>query len=56
VTRPPATFTCIDCEGTAHLITYLPEDDDLEPGTPIAYRCGDCWERFDVVWEGDEDE
>ncbi len=57
VSRPPETFTCVDCGGTTHLITFLPEDEEVEPGTPLAYRCGDCMERFDVIWEdsgGDE--
>jgi len=53
---PPETFTCIDCGGVAHLISFVPEDGDLEPGTPLAYRCSDCFERFDVVWEGDDDD
>jgi DNA-directed RNA polymerase subunit RPC12/RpoP len=54
---PPSTYVCIDCGGTAHLITFLPEDDEVEPGTPLAYRCSDCMERFDVIWEeGDGDE
>ncbi len=54
--RPPDTFTCIDCGGVAHLITFLPAENDVEPGTPLAYRCGDCMERFDVVWEEGDDE
>ncbi len=54
---PPSTYVCIDCGGTAHLITFLPEDGEVEPGTPLAYRCSDCMERFDVIWEeGDGDE
>lgn len=53
----PSTYVCIDCGGTAHLITFLPEDGEVEPGTPLAYRCSDCMERFDVIWEeGDGDE
>jgi hypothetical protein len=47
-------ITCIDCSGTAHLISFLPEDEPPEPGTAIAYRCADCGERLDVVWEEDE--
>jgi hypothetical protein len=56
MSRPPDTFTCVDCGGVAHLITFLPEDDVLEPGTSLAYRCGDCMERFDVIWEEDDDD
>lgn len=52
---PPATITCVECNGTAHLISFLPVDEALEPGYPLAYRCGDCAERLDLVWEVDED-
>lgn len=51
---PPETITCVECGGTAHLISFLPEDESLEPGTPVAYRCEDCAERLDVVWEDDD--
>jgi hypothetical protein len=56
LSTPPETFTCVDCGGAAHLISFLPEDDVIEPGTPLAYRCSDCLERFDVIWEGEGDE
>jgi hypothetical protein len=56
VSGPPPVIDCVDCGGQAHLISYLPTDEDPPPGTPIAYRCGDCWERFDVIWAADEDE
>jgi hypothetical protein len=52
--RPPTEFTCVDCLGTAHLISFLPSDGEVEPGTALAYRCADCNERFDVVIEEDE--
>ncbi len=42
---------CVDCGGTAHLITPLPPDDDVYPGDVLVYRCTDCLERFDVVYE-----
>jgi hypothetical protein len=51
----PETFICVDCGGTAHLISFLPPDTSLEPGTALAYRCSDCLERFDVIWEEDEE-
>jgi hypothetical protein len=54
MTDPPATIVCVECGGTAHLISYLPDDDRLEDDYPVAYRCSDCGERLDVVW-GDED-
>ena len=52
--RPPETFVCVECGGTAHLISFLPDPEQgeqMEPGTPFAYRCSDCLDRFDVVWE-----
>ncbi len=52
---PPTSFTCVDCGGVASLISFLPEDGEVEPGTPLAYRCGDCMERFDVIAEEDDD-
>ncbi len=55
MTGPSSTIECVECGGTAHLMSYLPEDEPLEEGYPIAYRCGDCMERFDFVWEGDDD-
>lgn len=52
--RPPTEFTCIDCGGIASLISFLPEDGEVDPGTTLAYRCADCMERFDVVVEADD--
>lgn len=54
--RPPEQITCVECGGRAHLLTFLPEDEDPEPGTAFAYRCADCMERFDVVMDEDEGE
>ncbi len=50
---PPQEISCVDCGGVASLISYLPEDGEVEPGTAVAYRCADCLERFDVVLEED---
>lgn len=53
--RPPSEFTCVECGGVAHLLTNLPDDYDLEDWSSFAYRCSDCNDRFDVIWEpGDE--
>jgi hypothetical protein len=30
-------------------------DELPEPGTAFAYRCSDCMDRFDMVWEEDTD-
>ena len=51
--QPPPSITCVDCLGTAHLISYAPED-GFEPGDIVAYRCADCLDRWDLVWESDE--
>jgi hypothetical protein len=51
VSGPPETITCVECGGVAHLLTRLPDDDPLDEGYPVAYRCSDCLDRFDVVWE-----
>lgn len=48
---PPETIVCVDCGGTCHLLTFLPEDETLEPGTVLSYRCEDCSDRWDIVWE-----
>ena len=44
-------ITCVDCGGTASLITFLPEDEPIEPGTVLAYRCADCLDRWDIVYQ-----
>lgn len=43
------TITCIDCGGTAHLLTTWPADDPPQPGDVLTYRCADCWDRWDLV-------
>ncbi len=50
----PTAYDCIECGGTAHLISFLPDDGEIEEGTPLAYRCTDCHDRFDVVWEAED--
>lgn len=52
--RPAETIICVECGGTAHLISFLPEDEPLDEGVPVAYRCADCMDRFDVVWESED--
>ncbi|MFV1962885.1 MAG: hypothetical protein ACC658_13770 [Acidimicrobiia bacterium] len=55
MSNPPESIVCVECGGTAHLISFLPEDEPPEPGTAFAYRCSDCMDRFDVVWEEEAD-
>lgn len=48
---PPVEIICPECGGLAHLLSYLPPDEDPDPGTALAYRCADCLDRFDVVFD-----
>jgi hypothetical protein len=50
--EPPLdTITCVDCGGAAHLITPAREDQLWFVGDIVAYRCGDCRDRWDLVLE-----
>lgn len=51
--NPADTIVCVDCGGTCHLISYLP-DEGVEKGDVLAYRCEDCSDRWDVVWDPEE--
>jgi hypothetical protein len=48
------TIVCVDCLGTAHLISYLRDDDPPVAGDIVAYRCAECGDRWDIVL-GDDD-
>jgi len=41
-------IVCVDCGGRAHLITPPREDNMWEVGEFVAYRCGDCLDRWDL--------
>ena len=46
----PDQLLCVDCGGTARLLTAAPPDDDpFVPGDVVAYRCPDCLDRWDIV-------
>ncbi|MGZ5385694.1 MAG: hypothetical protein ACXWH0_17170 [Acidimicrobiia bacterium] len=45
---------CVDCGGRAHLITPVPADEELESGDVLVYRCADCLDRWDIVFERDD--
>lgn len=45
---------CVDCGGDAHLLTALPED-DLYPGDVLVYRCADCMDRWDIIYDPDNE-
>ena len=53
VVQAPATIICVDCGGTCHLLAH-PET-KFEPGDPVAYRCADCMDRWDLVMPDEED-
>lgn len=45
----------MECGGVANLLTHPSEDAYIEEGTSFAYRCSDCHDRFDVIWEPGDD-
>jgi len=53
--KPPEKISCVDCGGECHLISYLSDEEPLEPGTVLSYRCSDCNDRWDLVWEPDQE-
>jgi hypothetical protein len=46
---PTESIICVDCGGTAHLLTRPPEDNLWLVGDVVAYRCSDCLDRWDLV-------
>ena len=48
---PDASIVCVDCGGTAHLITPAREDGTWFVGDVATYRCSDCRDRWDLVVE-----
>lgn len=53
---PPTQFDCVECGGVVNLLGTVPADVYIEEGASFAYRCSDCNDRFDVIWEpGDDD-
>ena len=44
----PPRIVCVDCGGTCHLLSAPPEE-GFAAGDVVAYRCGDCLDRWDVV-------
>ncbi len=45
------SIVCVECGGTAYLLTRFPPDDPPMPGDVVAYRCAECVDRFDIVVE-----
>ena len=52
--RAPETIVCVVCGGTCHLLAH-PES-ECDRGDPVAYRCADCVDRWDLVMPDDEDD
>ena len=53
VVQAPTTIICVDCGGTCHLLAH-PET-EFQSGDPVAYRCADCMDRWDLVMPDEED-
>jgi hypothetical protein len=56
VTEPPEQITCVDCLGTCYLLSFSRPDELIQQGDIVTYRCADCGDRWDLVWEDDDDE
>ena len=46
---PLNEIVCVDCGGSAHLLTPPPEDGRWLVGDVVAYRCRECRDRWDIV-------
>ncbi len=53
--RPDPTIVCVDCGGTAHLLTTWDEEDPPRSGDLMVYRCADCLDRWDTIFEDPDD-
>ena len=47
-------ISCMECGGTAVLRQLPSEDDVVEAGDVLTYRCPDCGQRWDVVVDDDD--
>ena len=46
----PEVITCVDCGGSAHLISRLDyAEDPPRAGDVVVYRCSLCLDRWDLV-------
>jgi hypothetical protein len=55
VTTIPSQIECVECGGVAHLVDEQQADSPPKPGYPVVYRCADCLDRFDLIWEETEE-
>jgi hypothetical protein len=51
---PPESIVCVDCGGTCHRLSRRPPDEPWQAGDVVAYRCGDCADRWDTVLDADD--
>jgi DNA-directed RNA polymerase subunit RPC12/RpoP len=51
VPQPESEIDCIDCGGRAYRLSRPDEDGLFAPGDIIAYRCRDCWDRWDLLFD-----
>jgi hypothetical protein len=51
---PSTTIHCIDCGGTAHLLSR-PDDFGWTPGQTLLYRCEDCLDGWYLIHEDDDE-
>jgi len=47
----PQNITCVDCGGLCHCLIRI---DVLTPGMVVPYRCEDCLDRWDLVFEAED--
>jgi hypothetical protein len=47
----PETIICVDCGGVCHRISYADPEIGFQPGDVVAYRCSDCLDRWDLVFD-----
>jgi hypothetical protein len=51
---PADTIVCVDCGGTAHLVSAAREDGSWFAGDIVTYRCSDCRDRWDLELSTDD--
>jgi hypothetical protein len=45
----PDEITCVECGGSARLMSYPPPDEGFAPGDAVTFVCEDCGHRHDIV-------
>ena len=45
--RAPESIVCVACGGICRPLAH--PDEEFEPGDDVAYRCIDCWDRWDII-------